>query len=121
MDYWVCRAKQAKSEGGMGVSNLCFSACHVLAINCRWILEISPSGSSNLLSSLKAIFESGTIFEDCDKGKQLVCHQLVLKHMTHKIGAYEIEESAGIYLVMSSIPDQPIVSYQEGKRRLALH
>lgn len=30
----------------------------------RWVLGISPSGSSDLLSSLRTIFESGQILED---------------------------------------------------------
>lgn len=50
---------------------------YIPAINCivadhyRWILGISPSGSNNLLSSLKTIFESGSIFEEEEESEYM--------------------------------------------------
>lgn len=38
--------------------------CTCLSCYFRWVLGISPSGSNDLLSALKLIFESGNIFEE---------------------------------------------------------
>lgn len=54
----------------------------------RWILGISPSGSSNLLSALKTVFESGSILEEDEENGddnviQLVEHGRIVTTMLY--------------------------------------
>lgn len=74
----------------------------------RWILGMSPSGISDLLSVCKMIFEGDKVLTQDEKGKIII--KYIKMYVFLRVHFLCVEEGVGIYFILSAPPNQENVS-----------
>ena len=73
----------------------------------RWVLGVSPAGTCNVLEALRLIFESGNHVDAEEQGRLEKRSSEQVRPTACMLSLLAV----GIYLVVSAMPDQEVVSH----------